>query len=174
LSFASAVQQLTDFPAEIQIELEEDRDAQQNRDALAVVYFAIRHCRELLAVLERDAERWIIAATAGADGEPHFTRWVVDGIGEVIVTRHKKRTGWDMDALTAAVIARVMDEPRTIYDPDTGELLPYTAIGANLTKRLRECIGMYQGKVTGIRDIGLVPSDFCNEQPGEWKFEPSF
>jgi hypothetical protein len=88
---------------------------------------------------------------------------VVEGLGEVEIKRRTKRTAWRHDELLPVVVARIMDEPTTLYDDD-GTLLPYAQIGHNVASRLRECIGLGAGKVTGLRAMGIQPDEFCKEE----------
>lgn len=91
-------------------------------------------------------------------------KWVVPNLGEVKVRRKTKRTGWRHDELLPVLIARIMDEPATLFDRETGELLPYVQIGHNLTARLRQCVSFGAGKVTGLLALNLEPGEFCHEE----------
>jgi hypothetical protein len=156
VSAASIVQTLTDVAGELDAEyhaLEEPLPP----EALSIMLAAIRDCRAGLNVLYQRVEADLLL-TAGEK------RFVVEGMGEVQIKRKTKRTQWDHDRLLAAVIARVMDEPATIFDEETGELLPYVTIGHNVGRRIRECVSLGAGKVTGIRAIGLSPDEFCVEE----------
>jgi hypothetical protein len=130
-----------------------------NAEALAFLLAAIRDCRQDLAALYKRIETDLM-------NEAGEKRFVVEGGGEVEIKHTTKRTQWRHSDLLAAVIARVMDEPATIYDQETGELLPYMTIGHNVTERLRDCVSLGAGKVTGIRAIGLQPDEFCHEEDG--------
>jgi len=158
VSAASIVQELAELGERLEAEL---LDAGKlSADECAHVMAAVRDARADLADLGRLVEQLFVAQVGNA------RHYVVEGLGELEIRRATKRTRWRHDALLAAVIARVMDEPATIYDPATGELLPYTQIGHNVTARLRECVSFGAGKVTGIRAIGLQPDEFCDEEPG--------
>lgn len=137
-----------------------DRD-HYSRDDLVRLLVAIRDERASLASFAADVQTDLFAH---ADEK----RFVVPGLGEVEIKKSTKRTGWRHDEMLPAVIARVMDEHETLYDPETAELLPYVQIGHNLTARLRECVSFGGGKVTGLRAIGLQPDEFCKEDDNGW------
>lgn len=126
-------------------------------DDFVRVLAAIRDCRAGLADLARVLETQL----AEKRGPGAFT---TPGMGEVVIRRSMKRTGWRHDQMIPAVIARIMDEPETLYDPETAELLPYAQLGHNVAARLRECVSFGAGKITGLKALGLDPSDFCDEQ----------
>ncbi len=132
-----------------------------SRDDLVRLLVDIRELRAGLATLAGDVTKDLLAH---ADEK----RFVVPDIGEVEIKKSTKRTQWRHDEMLPAVIARVMDEKETLYDRDTGELLPYVQIGHNLTSRLRECVSLGGGKVTGLRAIGLQPDEFCKEEADGW------
>lgn len=129
-----------------------------NAEQLGIILCAIRDARTDLATLAARVERDLLLEA----GERHF---VVEGLGEFTVKRRTKRTAWQHEQMVAAVVSRVMDEPATITDPESGERLPYATIGHNVAARLRECVSFGAGKVTGLRAIGLQPDEFCSEQP---------
>lgn len=131
------------------------------RDELVHLLVEIRKVRAQLAEFADTVTKDLLAH---ADAK----RFVVDGIGEVEIKKSTKRTQWRHDELLPAVIARVMDEHETLYDRETAELLPYVQIGHNLTARLRECVSFGGGKVTGLRGIGLDPSEFCHQEDDGW------
>lgn len=147
------------------IEAEIDRAADEGeRDELVGILVAIRDVRADLGSLAKWAEARLLPLA----GEK---RWQVPSIGEVTIRRKTKRTGWRHDEMLPALIARIMDEKETLYDPETGELLPYVQIGHNLTRRLRSCVSFGAGKVTGLREIGLQPDEWCNEESDGWGVE---
>ena len=135
--------------------------AAEDRDALVALLCDIRDLRADLAALAKAAESELMPL-AGAK------QFVVPNIGEVTIRKQTKRTGWKHDLLLPVLIARIMDEPETIFDPATGELLPYVQIGHNLANRLRACISFGAGKVTGLREIGLDEEEFCTVTPEGW------
>src|SRR5690242_17637887 len=124
----------------------------------------IRDCRAGLAVLASTLEL-AVAQRHGPD------KWVVDNVGEVQVRRSVARRAWRHDELIPAVIARIIGEPATIYDPETGELLPYAQIAANITVRLRDCVSFGAGKVTGLRALGLQPDEFCEQDDAHYSVQ---
>lgn len=160
MSAAAIVQQLTDIAGELDAEYHQ-LDEPLPPEALTILLAAIRDCRAGLNVLYQRVEADLLL-TAGEK------RFVVQGLGEVQIKRKTKRTQWRHDELLAAVISRVMDEPETIFDSETGELLPYVTIGHNVGRRIRECVSLGAGKVTGIRAIGLQVDEFCKEEPDGW------
>lgn len=145
-------------------QLRADADACDDRDALVRLLVDIRTMRAELAGLAKDVERDLLAHA----GEKRFT---VENVGEVVIRKQTRRTGWQHDRLLPALIARIMDERETLYDPETGELLPYTQIGHNLTNRLRACVSFGAGKVTGLKEIGLDAEEFCTVTPDGYGVE---
>lgn len=162
MTAASLLQQLTEFGDDVVAEY--DTIADLPPDATAILMVAVRDLRADLATFYRHLEQDLIHTV----GVRHM---VVEGVGEVSVHHKTKRTGWRHAEMIPAIIARVMDEPATIYDPETGELLPHATIGANVAARLRECVSMGAGKVTGLRAIGLQPDEFCNEEDDGWSVQ---
>ena len=158
MTAASIVQELAELGERLEAELLDAGNL--GADESAHIMAAVRDARADLADLGHLAEQLFLVRVGNA------RHYVVEGLGELEIRRATKRTRWRHDELLSAVIARVMDEPATIYDPFTGELLPYTQIGHNVTGRLRECVSFGAGKVTGIRAIGLQPDEFCEEEPG--------
>lgn len=130
-----------------------------DRGEMVAILCMIRDVRAELAQFGREVEADLIAECGGD------RRFVVEGYGEVGIKRKTKRTGWRHDELLPVLIARIMDEKETLYDPETGELLPYVQIGHNLTRRLRGCVSFGAGKVTGLRELNLSSDEFCNEEP---------
>lgn len=158
MTAATIVQSLVEFAHDLELEYNETGDLSQ--EALTVLVAAVRDCRAGLDVLGKRIEQDLIH-NAGTK------RFVVEGIGEVEIKKSTKRTAWQWDDLLSAVISRVMDEPATLYDGD-GTLLPYVQIGYNLGAKLRECVGMNYGKVTGLRALGIDPGEYCTEEDDGW------
>lgn len=128
-------------------------------DELVGARIDVRDLRSDLAQLERDLDARIVSAM-GSDRKA-----VIEGVGQVEVKWSKRRTGWDHERLIPSVVARLVDDPSTVYDPETAEILPPAAIGANVAARLRECVSFGAGKVVGLRALGLQPDEFCSEDP---------
>ena len=165
MSLAALVQMLTEFADEASDEYRAaweanapDPPTDLGPIPLAIVLAAIRDCRAQLDDLYKTVETDLLAEA----GEKRF---VVDGLGEVEIKKQTKRTAWDMDRLVPAVITRIVDEPATMFDPTDGDLLPPAVIAQNVGERLRDCVGMYVGKSTGLRAIGLQVDEFCHEEP---------
>jgi hypothetical protein len=156
VAFVSLLASLEEFATECEEDFAAGLEDSTTPDTLAILLSAARACRANLSTFEKILEAELISRA----GQKRF---VVEGLGEVEVRKSTKRTQWRHDELLPVLIARIMDEPETIFAPDTGELLPYTQIGANLTGRLRECVGFGAGKVTGLRPLGIDPSEFCTE-----------
>ena len=126
-------------------------------DAMVRSRIEVRDLRADLAQLERDLDARLVEAM-GRDRKA-----VIDGIGQVEVRFSKRRTAWRHDELLPAVVSRIADDPSTLYDPETGVVLPPALIGSNVAARLRECVSFGAGKVVGLRAIGLQPDEFCSE-----------
>lgn len=159
MSAAVLVQSLAEFAREMELEYA-DAEALPP-ESQAIVLCAIRDCRTDLANLFAAVERDLISNA----GEKRF---IVEGVGEVEIKRGMKRTGWRHDELVPAVVARIVDEPETLCDTETGELHPPAVIGHNVANRLRECVSFGAGKVTGLRPLGLQSDEFCHEEPKAW------
>lgn len=127
-------------------------------DTYAIILAAIRDCRADLAALAKQVEGELLVAS----GEKRF---VVEGLGEFEIRKNIKRTGWQHDDLLTVLLARIADEPGVWCDIETGEKNPPVEIGRRITQRLRECVSFGNGKVTGLRAIGLQPDEFCKEEP---------
>lgn len=155
MSAQAALQNLDALTDEVRADLDADLNFSDDRNAHVVIIEAAQNARRELASLIHDLEQELLPLA-------NERRFVVEGYdGEVEVKRNIKRTAWRHDELLPVVIALIMDEPATIFDPETGELLPYTQIGLNVARRLRECVGFGAGKVGGLRPIGLDPDEFC-------------
>lgn len=129
-------------------------------DDLVYLLVAIRDARAAYATLYDVVQKELLANM----GEKQI---VVDGVGEVEVKHATKRTQWDHEQLIPAVVGRLADEPGMFFDPDDGVLLPFQTIGHNVARRLRECVSFGAGKVTGLREVGIDPSEYCVEEYGK-------
>jgi hypothetical protein len=87
------------------------------------------------------------------------------GYGLVEVRKRWKRSRWDWSELLPVIAARIVDDPATIFDPETGEVLPPAVIGANVATRLRDAISFSSAKVTALREMGIQVDEFCEEEP---------
>lgn len=68
----------------------------------------------------------------------------------------KPRKAWQWDALFGALAPKVRELPRFVFD--SGEFEDDTARAFRV---LRDCVGLSAGKVTGLRNLGLDPDEFC-------------
>lgn len=127
------------------------------REECATVLVAIRDARTHLADFAADVTTMLLAES----GERSFT---VEDLGEVEIKKRTRRTGWRYDELVPQVVARIADEPGVLFDPDTGERMPWVHSVQALCGRLRDCFG-FTAKVTGLRDLGLQPDEWCTEEP---------
>ena len=85
----------------------------------------------------------------------------VPGLGLVETHRRTKRTGWDHDTLVTDVLDAAAGPDRPVDD-----LTPWETAQA-----LRKAISFGQGKVTGLRDLGLQPDEYCQETPEGWSVQ---
>lgn len=90
--------------------------------------------------------------------------------GPVEVLKRTKRTAWQMDDLLRDVVARIADERDVIFDGD-GERVPWPVAAQRLVARLRECVSMSGGKVTGLRGLEIQPDEYCQETPDGWSLK---
>lgn len=163
MSLATLVQSLTEYAHEATTDYAiacEDEEPINNPEALAIVLVAIRECRAELANLYDVVERDCL-------GEMGEKRMLVGGVGEVEVKHATTRTAWEYDSLVPAIVARLADEPGVFYDPKDGVFLPSATIGANVARRLRECLSISGGKVTGLRALGIDPDEYCHTEHGK-------
>jgi hypothetical protein len=131
-----------------------------DRDELARLLVAIRDVRAAFAAFADRVESDLLIESGDKS-------WVVDGLGEVEIKRSIRRTGWRYDELVPIVVARVADEPGVLFDPETGERVPWTESAHRIAARLRECFS-FSAKVTGLRAIGIQPDEFCTEDEAAW------
>lgn len=94
-------------------------------------------------------------------------RLEVEGLGVVESKRKTKRTKWEHDEVFRHVIARIIDDPYVLFDPEEGAALPPAQQAANIVGRLREVLSP-SWKVTGLRAMGLTPDEFCEETEDGW------
>jgi hypothetical protein len=88
--------------------------------------------------------------------------WEDFNSGRVEVKPSVQRTKWDHESLWAQVTARGRDERQV--DKDTGEVLE--SEGEAVARTLRACVGQGPWKVTGLREIGLDPDEYCEKSYG--------
>jgi hypothetical protein len=122
---------------------------------LALLLLAIRALVAFLRDDYRDVEGLLVARMRGA------RQLVLDDLGIVEVHRKVKRTRWNHDELCAAIAARVSDEPAVWFDVDSGELLPFAQIAANIVQRVRETTQLSGGKLSGLRAMGIQADEYC-------------
>lgn len=92
----------------------------------------------------------------------------IEGVGTLKKHQAKDSERWDIDRLLPIIAARTADEA---VDRETGELIPIGALAELVGRRIRECFGVYRGKVTGVRALGLNPDDYRTFERGMWKVE---
>lgn len=132
-------------------------------DDLARIACTIREVRAELAITLEATEQSIATELAPRPRKP--VKYVVPGLGELTARCGVKRDGWQKDELVSVVVQRICDEIDLWCDPDTGERHPPPETGARLARRLNECIAFGDPKVTGLRKLGLDPTEFCRETP---------
>lgn len=159
MTLARIVQHLAECPGDLEGEFVEAQETEP--EPIAVVLAAIRRCRADLAEFADEVEKALLAVM----GEKNLE---VPGVGLVEVKKATRRTQWQHDDLLAAVVARLADEPGVFFDPEDGVFLPSQTIGHNIARRLRECVSFGAGKVTGLRALGIDPSEYCTEDEGRY------
>lgn len=160
MGLAEIVQSLTEMPDDLLADYVTVTATDEiPPEALAVVLVAIRECRMQLASLSSTIERDLLQIMP--------KKLIVAGVGEVEAKRTSSRTAWDYETLIPAIVGRVADEPGMFFDPEDGTQLPYQTIGHNIARRLRECVSFSGGKVTGLRALGIDPSEYCHETWGD-------
>lgn len=132
-------------------------------EILARILVAIRDERAGLATLARRVTTDLLAEMPDRTLE-------VDGLGQVTARASKRRTAWDTDSLVAAIVARLADEPGVFFD-DEGGMRPYAAIGHNVAARLRECLSISGGKVTGLKALGIDADEYCTVDEAAWSVQ---
>lgn len=143
--------------------VEEELDAlQENIDfpEAAQVFDAINLCITELGTVRRKLARHLAESTDAKRTE-------VEGLGVVEVNWNKPRRGWDWPLLVSAIVARATDEPATLFDPESGEVLPPAVIGENIARVLVACVGLSYGKAGGLLKLGLERDSYCIL--GDWE-----
>lgn len=158
MTLAVVVQALTEFAEEMHADYIVAEP--HTPEALAIVLVAIRECRAELANLYDHVERDLLSVM-------DEKKMVVEGVGEIEVKHATRRTKWEHETLIPAILSRLADEPGVFFDPDDGTFLPNQTVGANVARRLNECVSFGGGKVTGLRAIGLDPDEFCETDYGK-------
>lgn len=82
----------------------------------------------------------------------------LDGVGTL--ERHGGRDyrGWDHARLISLLAARAADRR---VDRDTGEILPPAVFAQAVADLIAKCAAIYKWKVTGLREEGIDPEQFC-------------
>lgn len=88
-------------------------------------------------------------------------RFDVDGYGRVEIRTSTRRTRWDHDTLLAHVVARLVDTPGVVWDPDTGERIPAPNAARNIADGIRASISLGAGKLRGLETLGLDADEYC-------------
>jgi len=83
--------------------------------------------------------------------------FMVHGFGEVEIKRRTKRTAWDRDALLSAVL------DSRLVDPTSGEVHDETPI-----EKVLDVWNLGAPRVTALRERGLQPDEFCDEEADGW------
>lgn len=112
-----------------------------------------RRARADLAVIAADIEAELVEQLGRGRHE-------LAGNVAVEVKGSPRRTGWEHDELWRRVLAAGLDE--RAVDLETGEI---EREADALLRAVRECVGP-SWKVTGLRDRGIDPDEFCETRPG--------
>ena len=134
-----------------------DRLTDETAETYVLLLDAIRTLRASLAEAYSTVERRLIETI----GDRRSIE--VLGVGYVEIKTARRRTGWRHDEMIPAVVAKIVDEADTLFDTDTGELLPYPVIATNVTRKLNECVSFGAGK-SGLKRLGFSLDEFCNEE----------
>lgn len=125
---------------------------------LARALAALRDLKQDAATIYSEVEERYLGSL-----DEYGQRVEVPGLGLVETHKRTKRTGWDHDAL----VVDVLDALATVEEVDEiADLDPWQAVAA-----VRECISFGAGKVTGLRNRGLQPDEYCLEQPDGWSVQ---
>jgi hypothetical protein len=157
MSAATILQALQEFALDCHAEYLDEPDIPV--EARVILLAAVRECRRQLADFEKVLEADVVA-------QAKDRRFTVPGVGEVEIRSTTKRTQWQHADLLAAVVSRTIDSPETLYDVETGELLPYAVIAQNVAREVAACFSLGAGKLTGLRQLGLDADEYCTVEQG--------
>lgn len=166
MSLATLVQELDSLGPNLEDTLSQALEpGLDQRDSLVVTLAAVRAAKADLASFEKRVEAEIVDRSGGRSAS-----WVIGGLGEVKVRKNISRTKWDYERLVPQVVSRLADDANLLYDPMTGERLPWATTAALLASRLHECFG-YSAKVTGLRALGFDETEWCVVDEKGYKVE---
>jgi hypothetical protein len=149
---SATAQVLADFAPTIQKTLDAV-GADLTREEAVVLLDALRDCIRELRVLD-DHLVGVIVETGRA------WKFDVPGAGHVEIHKKTDRKAWDRDRLFPVLASRFADESLLFCD-ENGEKLPRAETCLRIFHRLGECISLRDGKVTGLRPLGIERDDFC-------------
>lgn len=131
------------------------REEHVDLDSLVVLGQQVEQARlELAAFLDR----------IKSDMKPFLGERETETSFGVVTCRYSvKRSQWDHDELWRRVVALAVEQPGVLTDED-GEILPPAVIGQNIAAVLRSAASP-SWKVTGLRALGVDPSEWCVEEP---------
>jgi hypothetical protein len=129
---------------------------------LTTIACAIRDARADLDILAKSIQHDIVQTMGDREV-------VLDGIGTIVCRRSTTRRKWDHDELWRRVTALAVEQPGVLCDAD-GEILPPAVIAQQVAAVLRTCASP-SWKVTGLRELGLDPGEWCEETPGDWTIQ---
>lgn len=127
-------------------------------DGMVQLLVALRRGQAQLRWAAEQLEDEIVKVMPARDTE-------VPGVGRVELRTGTTRKQWDKEALVAALVARIGDDPTILADPDTGELHPPAHIAETVIARFLEA-ATPSWKVTGLRKYRIDPDEFCETTYG--------
>lgn len=109
----------------------------------------LRDLKDDIAMVYPDVERHLLACMSDR-------QVTVEGLGVVETHKRTKRTKWDHVALVRDVVSHLM----AVHGKD---MAPQETASC-----LRDYIGFGPGKVVALREAGLQPDEYCEEQENGW------
>lgn len=111
----------------------------------------VREARRRLSDVERVLENAVADSMQGKTEEVHE-------VGVLEKRGGKKRKSWDHEGVASRVVSeiRVDKETGEVRDPSPQEV----------ANALVEAAGINYWKVSSLRDLGIEPSEYCEESPG--------
>lgn len=151
MSAAMAVQSLSDMAKDVEADLDADPNLANNVEALTYVLCAIRDARADLATLYAKIETDLLSASGNK-------RFLVDGLGEVSISKKTDRTKWDHEGLTRKLVALARDE--RILNEGTGE---YEPVEEAVARVLTEC-ARPSWRLTPLRARHIPVDEYCTAE----------
>lgn len=134
-------------------------------DVLAGAVAIVQHIRQRLAQQEHEL------TTALGKRLGRTVGYLPDG-RQFKVERSADRKEWDHDSWKHDARRAVVSHhagARVVLDTDTGEETPLAKVLMEAITEVQEVHGSTSPRVTNLRALGLVTTDYCTSTPGAWR-----